>query len=162
MDDLLDRLRALTRQREYAAAIRLCDEALASSERDDRARLWRLRAYVHQQMQNYEMAAADVSTGLSEQAGELSLIFMRASIYVELRRFVEADADLEQLLEIERARGEAFFRDSALLLQAICLRHLERPSEALAICERLPRDVRTWALGRLWTPEELERESRAD
>ena len=107
------------------------------------------------------MAERDASAGLAEQPGELSLLFERATVYVELHRYVEANADLEQLLEIERLRREEFFEGAALMLRAICLNNLARPNEVLAVSERLPRDARAWALGRLWTPNDLEAESRA-
>jgi tetratricopeptide (TPR) repeat protein len=161
MDELLARLRALTKQNLYDEAVALCDASLASTEGADRARLWRLRSYVHQQMKRYDAAVEDIAAGLSEHPEELSLLFERATVYLELRRFAEANADLEQLLGIEQRHGGDFFEGAAHLLQAICLNKLARPADAIAVSTRLSRDARTWALGRLWTPDELEAESRA-
>ncbi|HET9958820.1 MAG TPA: hypothetical protein VFQ61_30210 [Polyangiaceae bacterium] len=161
MDDLLARLRTLTKQERYDAAIALCDTALASTEGDGRARLWRLRAYVHQQMGRDDLAIIDASTGLLEQPGELSLLFERATVYLELRQFAEANADLEQLLDIEQRQGGDFFDGAARIFQAICLSNLGRADDALPIILGLREDARTWALGRLWTRDELEAENRA-
>lgn len=68
---------------------------------NDQARL--LRAYINQELENYEAQLEDLNSFIAASPGNPDLLRWRASVFMETERYDEAKKDITQLLEYQES-----------------------------------------------------------
>ena len=159
-DDLLEAVRDLAARGEYDNALALCDEARAGGPSPTHPRVFTCRAFVHRRMKAYDLAVADASEGLALHPRDPGLLFDRAVSQIEDQSFEAAYADLERVLDAERAKGDDLLTETANLLLAICSLRLARFRETIDHAEPLDSMTRFWILGRLHTRDQVLAEAK--
>lgn len=156
---LSEQVRLLVSVKAYADAIGLCDAAIARETGAELADAWEVRAHVHRAMKANAAAIEDCTQGLRVDPKEQGLLFYRGWVLLDEGRYRDAAKDLRALLAIDDERGSRWWnRNAAMLLLAVCEKELGHAKAARDICDRLPKDCRWWAGGRLRTVVGLERE----
>ncbi len=155
----LEKIAAKYRDRDYGAALNLCNEFPVTHP--DAYRILFKRAHVHWQLGNRQAAIEDLNVVVDIRSNEPGFRYVRSFFLIDQGDYVGAVDDLTEVLRLGKEAGSDYYREDAQFVRAYCWLKLRKFSEALADCQNVKSGYNTWIEGAIRYKTEIVEQAMA-
>lgn len=113
------------------------------------------RAHAHWSLGDRTAAIGDLTEAIHLRPDEPALHYFRGLWRIEMRDSARGIEDLDRAIALDRKVGSAYYADCAPLIQAIGYLMLGKFELATRAVDALPREMKSFVAGQLWTRAKL-------
>jgi tetratricopeptide (TPR) repeat protein len=157
-DDEFEQALKFSDGKNYLDALRLYSDLIEKYPTDPKG--YRKRSHLYAKMELWEEAAQDIGHALSFGPKEPCDFFTRGRMYLRMNKAKQAYEDLTKTIELGNCYDDHYYTEMAHFFRAECLLRLGRLSEALADCEHVREDMKTFIYPSVRSKADIVREAR--